>query len=115
MELNWITTILFFKMSKLETENNTHKELKEYFDEYIDIFLNSRTNTYVVFDGAFEVKFEGDLIHCCAWLNSYGYPYTDSAYKIYSKEAYTDFMNDINEAIEKSKEKNEQRKDNTDN
>ena len=92
-------------MSKPETENNAQQSLKEYFDDYIDIFLNSRTNTYVVFDGAFEVKFEGDLFHCCAWINAYGYPYTDAAYKIYSKEAYTNLMNDINEAIEKSKEK----------
>ena len=102
-------------MSKPENENNTQQSLKEYFDDYIDIFLNSRTNTYVVFDGAFEVKFEGDLFHCCAWVNTYGYPYTDAAYKIYSKEAYTDFMNDINEAIEKSKEKNGQRKDSPNN
>ena len=92
-------------MSKLETENNAQQKLKDWLDEYIDIFLNSKTNTYVVFDGAFEVKYEGDLLHCCAWVNNYGYPLTDDAHKIYSKEAYTDFMNNINEAIEKSKEK----------
>lgn len=70
-------------------------------DEYADLFLKSESNRYVVFDGTAEIKYEGDLIHCCAWFDNYGYKSKDAAYTIYSREAYDDMMKQMEESLKK--------------
>lgn len=83
-------------MSKLEKEIVIPDIMKKHLDEYVDEFVNSPSDKYVIFDGTSEIKYEGDLKHCCAWLNQYGFPHSDAAYSIYSVEAYLQMLNTIN-------------------
>ena len=65
--------------------------LKELLDVYVEEFLVSPSNTYVVFDGTSEILYENDLMHCCAFIHELrDVQHTGIPYSIYSKEAYNE-------------------------
>lgn len=61
-------------------------------DSYVNSFLHSKSNEYVVFDGTSKELFCGSLKRCVAWLNE-----NKEHYSIYSREAYNEMLNKINE------------------
>lgn len=59
--------------------------------EYVEEYLTSDSNTFVVYDGTAEVLFKGTLNECCAYKRVVGKDYL----AIYSKEAYNKMINII--------------------
>jgi len=64
------------------------------------LFLESESNTYVVFDGTAKILCEGALDECCVYQAEYKkavgfWP------AIYAKEAYKNMMNKLKESYER--------------
>ena len=81
-------------MSKLEKEIVIPDIMKKHLDEYVEEYLDSDTDNYVVFNSNAEIKYNGDLKHCCAFV--YEQMLEPSTYCIYSTKAYLKMINTIN-------------------
>ena len=68
---------------------------EESIQTQLSMFLESESNTYVVFDGIAKILCEGTLAECCVYQMEYkrAMGFTPP---IYAKEAYEDIKSKIN-------------------
>ena len=70
--------------------------LNELLDFYVDTYLKSESNTFVVFDGTGSVLYKNDLPHCCAFVHEMrDIQHTGIPYCIYSIEAYNEMIGEM--------------------
>ena len=66
--------------------------IKRMISEYVEEYLTSESNKYVVYDGTAKLLFEGTLDECCAYKQIVGRDYL----AIESKESYDNMCNKLN-------------------
>ena len=63
-------------------------------DDDFELTLESKSNTYVVFDGTAQILYKGDMVHCFIYFQ-YHKKYRGFEPAIYSIEAYDKMMETI--------------------
>ena len=65
--------------------------IKRMITEYVEEYLTSESNKYVVYDGTAKLLFEGTLNECCAYKRIVGRDYL----AIESRESYDEMCNKL--------------------
>lgn len=84
----------FNPITSKDIKTDPDRFLQMCIDDDFELTLESKSNTYVVFDGTAQILYKGDMVHCFIYFQ-YHKKYRGFEPAIYSIEAYDKMMETI--------------------